>query len=258
MKGYFDVQPLKDEKDIDFAVYSDTVEKDISIEQKQLRVEVEQTLIVLRGLFKNDDESFNKYFDQLVSLAQAGLRGDKNGDNATPIVASEGLTALKKDIMIQEAGKVKNKYLKSLGKASLIFISILIGLILFLNWKAQDSNIFLTYLIWENFFIMLIGTIAGVWLSFGIRKVDLKFEELHIIDEDRFEPLIRILFVSLLAVIIGLLFSTEAVVVKIGTISTTMLNYDSKVALLLGSLLGLGEKMLASKVSEQANKILKM
>ncbi|TWH47768.1 hypothetical protein [Sporomusa sp. KB1] len=249
-KGCFYIRSLREEKDIDFAVYTDVDEKEIPVEQKQLRLDIEQTLIVLRGIFKEDEISFNKYYEQLLSLAEAGLKVE----NVTPIIACEGLMTLKKEIVFQEAGKIKNKYIKSLGRSVLCFIGFYLTWISFFYGYVPIE----TCLMWVNFFIMLIGTTVGVWLSFGIRKVDLKFDELHIIEEDRFEPTIRILFVSLLAVIVGLLFSTEAVVIKLGALSTNMLNYDSKVALLLGLLLGLGEKMLAVKVAEHATKILKI
>lgn len=256
-KGCFDVQPLRGDKDIDFAVYIGIEEKDIPIEQKKLRSDVEDTLIVLRGLFKEDKDkdSFDKYFEHLLSLAEAGLKYN----DVSPITANEGLVKLKQEIVIQEAGKVKNKYLKSLGKSALCFISFFLLVVIFLHfYKIQDSNNVTVNLVWQNFFIMLSGTVVGVWLSFGIRKVELKFEELHIIEEDRFEPTMRIMFVSLLALIVGLLFSTQAIVIKIGAISTDMLNYDSKIALLLGLFLGLGEKILATKVTEQANRIFKI
>lgn len=252
-KGCFNIRRNKDSSDMDFGVRDEFGENQIPNEQKKLRIDIEHTLIVLRGLFlKQDRDSFDKYFEQLYSLTEAGLVMP----NATPKMASERLASLKKDVLIQEGGKVKNKYIKALGRSVSVFILAFMSFILFFYSTLQNRMEYITYLTWVNFFIMLIGTVIGVWLSFGIRKIDLKFEELHIIEEDRFEPTMRILFVSLLAVIVGLFFSTGVVVIKLGAISTDMINYDSQVAFLIGLLLGLVEKVLAEKVTEQANKFI--
>lgn len=259
-KGCFKVDAISHDTDLEFSMYNDIDEKDIPAEQKTLRIEVEKTLIALRTIFKDDTKSFKEYFDQLYLLSTAGL----SGDPATPILASEGLASLKNDILIKEGGKIKNKYLRSLGKPVIAAVGLLSLLsIVSANIPAllETANYFdffkTNYLVWANFFVMLTGTMAGIWVSFGARKVEIKFDELAIIEEDRLEPVLRIVFVGILATFIGLLFSTEAVQVTVGTVSSKLINHDSRVALLLGFILGFSEKMLALKVSEQASKFLK-
>jgi hypothetical protein len=54
---------------------------------------------------------------------------------------------------------------------------------------------------------------AGVRLSFGARKTSIRFEDLHILEEDRLEPLVRLVFAGLLTLVLALLFSTQAVTI---------------------------------------------
>jgi hypothetical protein len=67
-----------------------------------------------------------------------------------------------------------------------------------------------------GFFALWSGCMAGVWLSFGARKATFKFEDLHIPEQDRLAPVIRLFFVGLLTIILGFAFSVGAVAVNIG------------------------------------------
>lgn len=100
------------------------------------------------------------------------------------------------------------------------------------------------------------GCVAGVWLSFGARKTILKFEDLNIPEEDRLDPPIRIFSASLLTVILGLLFSTGALAVTVGKITTDQINSSVRVALLLGLACGFSEQALSQKVSHQISAFL--
>ena len=97
---------------------------------------------------------------------------------------------------------------------------------------------------------------AGVWLSFGARKATFRFEDLHIPEQDRLEPMIRLFFAGLLTVILGLLFSVNAVSLTVGSITTSEINSNFRVALLIGMLCGFSEQILSSKVAKEASSFL--
>jgi hypothetical protein len=106
-----------------------------------------------------------------------------------------------------------------------------------------------------NLLLLEIGAMAGVWLSFGTRKALLKFEDLGVLEEDRLDPMVRLVFAGLLTLIIALTFALKVVVVTMGAIRTDQIVNDPLVALLIGMLCGVSEKALSSNVTKQASNL---
>ena len=243
-KGLFIVSRDKtNPRDILFNTKDGVTELDDE-DQLSLRDEIDRTLAVLRLLFKDGDESFEYYFNPILSLAQAGLVGD----SAVPKVSKRALTELKNEIVAREGGKVKNRYMKELGKKALQLglPTFVIATILFFIQSLATQAAFL--FLWS-------GCMAGVWLSFGVRKTVLKYEDLGVIEEDRLEPTMRLIFTGLLTIIIGLLLSTDMIKINIGSVSTTSFVNDIRVSILIGMICGFSEKVLPGKIKEHADKI---
>ncbi len=238
-------QDEKDPRDIHFQLADDieTVPKD----QAALRDGVDRTLTVLRVIFRDDDRGFRQYFGPLLSLAQFGLVGD----TAQPETASQTLEVLKEQITAQEGGRIKNQYMKELGlRAVLLAAPALIIALVIKLWPLSGS-------VWGNYLLLWVGSMGGVWLSFGVRKKVLKFDDLHILEQDRLEPTVRLLFAGLLSFIVALLFSTKTVVVKLGAIESWQFRESGELAILFGLLLGFSEMALSTKVGSQATELLK-
>lgn len=214
-------------------------------EQLALRDEIDRTLSILRILFKEDEQSFQYYFQSILSLAQAGLVSDY----ASPKVSKRALDELKNEILAREGGKVKNRYMRELGKKvlSLGLPTFIIGSFFFFSKVFAPQTAFL--FLWS-------GAMCGVWLSFGVRKSIFKFQDLAIIEEDRLDPTIRLIFTGLLTVIIGLLLATGVLTINIGSVSTTAFEKDIRVALLIGMSCGFSEQALPEKIKEQTSKFL--
>jgi hypothetical protein len=236
-EGAFVVYESEDTRDITFEKRKGV---EIPEEQMELRDEVARSLTILRLIFKEDnDPGFQLYFKPLLSLSQVGLVGE-----AQPELAKRALRTLKADILSRESGRLKNKYMKKLGVRSLVLGGIaLLPPFLMVSYISQDIL---------SFFYLWAGCMAGVWLSFGARKKILEFEELGVMEEDRMEPIVRLIFTGLLTLFLGLLFSTEAVSVSIGNIDTNAVDSDIRVALLIGVACGLSEKILATRLTQKA------
>jgi hypothetical protein len=243
-KGAFIVfKATADPKDIEFHI-TDT---EPSENQLNLKDQVERTLVVLKSIFSGDDNNYNIYFNQLLSLAQAGLVGEQ----ANPEVARRALLSLQNEVLSKQGGIIKNRYMQKLGIAAAIFggVSLILGLFLKYCIMCEISS---------NFLFLWTGCMVGVWLSFGIRKTILTFENLHILEEDRMEPIIRLIFAGLLTVTIGLLFALKIISVKIGSVNSEDLISNSLLALLIGILCGVVEKTLAIKVKKQADQFIQV
>ena len=87
-----------------------------------------------------------------------------------------------------------------------------------------------------------------------IRRVQLQFFDLAVLEEDRLDPGIRLLFVSGLTLTIGLLFWLGVVLITIGKFDTNFVHSGTK-AVLIGLLCGIGEKSLSTAVSRRASEL---
>lgn len=248
-KGAFVVfRDKENPRDINFQLASSDISS-VPEEQQNLKTEIEKVLIVLRTLFpENENERFEEYFRSLLSLAQAGLVSD----NPQTKLSAHTLTELKNEIVVREGGRVKNKYMKRLGLNAILIGCPLLIVALILNWLAPQLQIY------KNYFLLWFGCMAGVWLSFGARKVHFRFEDLHIPEEDRLEPFVRLCFAGIITIIFGLMFSTGVIEVKAGGILLADFTNNSQIALLLGMVLGFSETVLPSILASKTSAFLQM
>jgi hypothetical protein len=98
------------------------------------------------------------------------------------------------------------------------------------------------------------GAAAGTWVSFAIRRLDLPFEELTMLEEESLDPPFRILFVTALTLIVCLLFWNSAINIEIGNLKTgpDFFKNNGTIAILIGMFCGLSERALATAVSGRA------
>ena len=248
-QGAFIVSPdPNNSRDILF--HTSAAVTDIPEEQQRFVNEVHRTLTVLRGLFPEGDPKFVENYNSLLGLCRFAV--DCNTPSAQPTHGLQALATYQADITAREGGRVKNNYMKKLGlNAVFLGVPAFLSAYLLSIYNLIDLATACFYVLWG-------GCMAGVWLSFGSRKTVLKFESLHILEEDRLEPIIRLIFAGLLTVTLGLLFTTEVVTFTIGKLVTTSIVKDIKVSLLIGLLCGISEQALSSTVTNQASKFLKL
>lgn len=245
-KGAFAVMPDEDNpRDIHFKVQVDEGEE-IPAEQQRLRDDIARTLIVLRMLYADGDGRFEEYHRRVLSLAQTGLVGDR----AQPDLARRALRTLKEEITAREGGRVKNRHMKRLGGWAASFAGV--PLVVVMTTGLLD----IALAEFKSFALLWAGSMIGVWLSFGARKRVISFEDLHIIEEDRLEPPVRLLFAGFLTILLGLSLSTGALSVALGGIQATQFTGSVEVAVLLGMLCGFTEKALPMTVAAEARNLL--
>ena len=97
----------------------------------------------------------------------------------------------------------------------------------------------------------------GVWLSFAITRTTIGFDELTTIEKDRLEPSLRLIFTGLLAIIFGLLFVKQSIVIHLGNLSSDQINTDPISSFLLGIILGLNEKIIGNTLTKKTSELLK-
>jgi hypothetical protein len=253
-KGNYIVSAIDENTTILFQL-SPEADQDIPAEQNELLFDVQATLEVVRQLYIKDKKLFAHYFDMLLKLAQVGLVGAA----AQPPLAKMALAQLKTEVTNRESGRVKNDYLKNLGlKALLLGLPALIigAVISYCNckWVCVDC---LNCGCIARLFILWAGSMAGVWLSFAITRTYLSFDDLAILEKDRLNPFLRLIFTGLLALIFALLFIKKAIVINLGGLSSNDICSEPVSALLIGVILGLNEKIIGSTLTKKTAELFK-
>jgi hypothetical protein len=250
-KGNFIVSATENNQDIEFA-QSPTADAVIPVDQNDLIISVESALDTLRTLYYDTNRAlYNDYFDQLLKLSQLGLVGD----NVQISLATRALEQIKTEIVNRESGKVKNKYLRELGGKAFWygFPVLLAGILLkyyICKWGAACC---LDYGYTGSLCLIWAGCMVGVWLSFAITRTVLGFGDLTIIEKDRLEPSIRLIFTGALSLIFGLLFIQKAITISLGQLKSDDILSSPVTAFLIGVILGLNEKIIGSTLTKKTS-----
>ena len=245
MEGWFVVSPdPQNDEDIHFQLKAN-LQGEPPETQLKLKSEVESTLSLLRVLYAQDKASLRIFLRQLISLAQAGLVGA----HAQPEVAMRALASLRADVVAREGGRIKNRYMRELGRYALAFCGIpLVAYVLF-HLAAPEAHI-------TGFMLLWVGCMAGVWLSYGYRKTTIGFADLAIPESDRLDPPLRLFFAGLLTLVFGLLLYKNVVSIEIAGFKTQDIGVDQVVALLVGVLCGISELVLPAKMAKKAEELI--
>jgi hypothetical protein len=191
----------------------------------------------------------HEYIEQLVGIGRVGLM---DGDID---LAKVTLETLKDEFVAREAAGVKNYYVRRLGIWAIVFTvafatayAVIAG-----DWGTPRTTDLGTSGLYRfrNFLPLVIGASVGAWLAFLIRRPILGFTDLVQLDDDLLNPVTRVVFTIVLSLVIGVLFWTGMVAIKIGGFSTEFEN-DGLTALLIGAFCGLASRALATAVSRRA------
>jgi hypothetical protein len=217
---------------------------------------IEQTAATLRQVFKTESPDFKRYFGNLLSLAQGGLVGAA----AQPSTAKRALANLQAEVVDHEAERLKSAYMRRLGIAALWFAvpGALVAAV------AQVIGTFPEYTTPHGLLspeavrsigLIVAGCAMGVWLSFGVRKQTLTFQDLNVADRDYLAPTLRLIFTELLTISLTVLFTAGVAEVTLGTLSSATVYSNPLAGLVFGLLCGLGEQALPKQLVHQAERL---
>ena len=243
MEGYFIVsENIEESFDIKCELRPN-IEGEVPEIQSKLYSEVESTCNTIKALENTSEDIKRKYFNKLLSLAQVGLVPEKE---AQPQMALLSLDKLKAEMLVIEGKRIKNSYMKNLGllAASLgCIVSIAMAIIYWI------FHIDLFAMIGYTWF----GAMVGAWISFGARKFELKFEDLGCIEQDMLEPMIRLIYIGVSALIFELFLICDVISIKFGNITTDSIRSSGEIQMLVGVICGLVESKIGIDIYKRAN-----
>ena len=261
---YYRTRLTEDEKDI--IVTLKTLESAAPDSLLLFLHDVQKIISTVKKLYVDDDE-VKEIMVQLNGIVSIG------GTSTYYELAKVQLENFKKDIISTKGGEIKNDYLKNLGSYGIRIISAFLIMLIIFGIACQEhlntltispqtqtfinNNIFnIDLIMLRNCIYALIGSIVGVWLSFAIQKRILTFEELEILYQNKQNPLIRLIIILLITFVFFVMFTTNFFNIEIAnTINTKNIfrPEEAGLALLVGLLIGLAEKNIASKLTAQVD-----
>lgn len=247
MQGYYIVYSNSENEkyDIKCELHPELAKNEVPDEQQKLYIEVENANNIIKSLINSEDKVKEKYFQKLLSLAQAGLVGE----TAQPNLALKSLVKLKEEILLIEGQRIKNSYMKKLG---LFAVGISIGLVIIYCTIVYLTNA--TYI--RMYFIACIGSMLGAWVSFGARKYSISFEQLSMLEKDMMGACMRLFYVVACSIIFMLFLNSGIVNIDIGTMSTDNMSNNLELQATVGVLCGLIESKLGINIYEKAKSII--
>ncbi len=256
MAGYFSITQDGDNLDIVYQVSKDATGA-CPDDQLALKNELEATEAALKVLYPDPTARLAR-FRELLSLAQVGLQGP----NAQPKVAASALANLKQSILMIEGSLRKNRYFKQLGTLAALYA--IPALVLATAFKYGlplitfflDSRLLALAPLAITLSLLFAGAMVGTWLSYGLRTVTLTFDDLTMPEEDRLDPLVRLVFVGVLSLVIGLALYLGILEISLGKVSSHDLVHRNALALFVGVLLGVSERALTGQMTRLVSNLL--
>ncbi len=197
----------------------------------------------------------DQYITKLGGIGRIGLEGPHTQ------LAKLALDELRNEFVAQEAGRIKNAYVRSLGFAAggvavffLVFYAVIVdGCNDSLLRCAQAPPTW--WYMHKNFLLAAAGAAIGTWLSFSARRVDIPFKDLRGARGRSLGSSVRVIFVVALTLAACLLFWTGAMNIEIGNLKTNHQGFGlvGSVALVVGLFCGLAERALATAISGRAS-----
>jgi hypothetical protein len=247
--------------DIAFELTGDAPQR-IPRDQRNLKSEVERSLVVISSIYRSPNIKFEYYFERLLSLSQMGLVGE----TANPEAATETLEALQQEFLEKEGNHAKSIYYRKVGRAAFCLgiaplicaLTVLARPDTFAKWLYGDvgpqQTLSITH--FGNFVIVWAAAVLGVWLSGVLQTINVKFSRLHVLEEDQTNSWIRCLIVGASALLLGFLLYKKFVEIRIGGITITDFYEDTVTSIVLGVLCGLAGRALLIRLRKEADKAL--
>lgn len=222
-------------------------------DQEALKTAIDSTLTSLRIILPPDSDDpavtrrFGEYFNRIYSAARVGLVTP-----AYPEVARPDLQAVREEIVYREGPAIVNGYLKRLGTRAFlhVFAALLVHVAALI--VEQIGRGLLEPFDLHNLPLMWAGAMIGGWLSVGASRRTPTLEDLARMREDSLDADMRLLFVGLLTLVVGLVLLTDLIVITVGTFDGGRIEDSWMIALLVGAFCGLGEKAMSSRIVQQA------
>jgi hypothetical protein len=231
----------------------------VPADQAKLSKDVYETKNILKLLHSErrlNNEPYAEFIHRAEEAATAGLIGP----DVETALAADALAQIRVDILRRIGRPLAFRYLGFLAlwgvAAALIGLAIAaVGY----NWPSDWASVSLIQLM-GHYGWVLVGAMAGAWFGVAVRRWQIAFEELPGFLDVHYEPLIRMMFVAVVALVFALVLDLGVLNIKLGNIDLAAFGRPPgrrvETALLLGFIAGMSERAVSKQLVEQVGKAL--
>jgi hypothetical protein len=215
-------------------------------DQRKISQDVYEARNVLK-LLKDDKAISATLFEEFIQrITQAGFAGCV-ADNVDPTLAGEALEQIRADIVRRAGTPLVYRYLRALA------LWALVGSILGLATIHFGAGY---WPVLKGYGCVLIGAMAGAWFSIAASRWQIAFDTIPDYPDFHLEPVIRMLFVAMVAAAFALFLHLAIITVKIGNVDLASFTDSISVALLVGFIAGISQRALSVQLIDRAQKVL--
>ncbi len=225
------------------------LQEPIPPEQRKLQKEIYQTrgtlkLLTEQGVFRarnaqdgpqREEAVLKEFKTRLRQIAETGLTGDL----VRVELATEAHEDLRRELLTRKGNAIKFHYLAILAAWAGVGLALGLGLYCLGPWPA-------------GYGLLAMGAVVGAWLSVAASRWSLAFEDLPDFLDSRVEPPVRMLFVIMLALTLGVALQAGLLDVKLAGTDLKSFVDSAPIALILGLVAGVTERALATRFIEKA------
>jgi hypothetical protein len=219
-------------------------------DQRLISQDVYEARNVLKLLLEDSAIPQPLFKEFIQRVTQAGFVGCV-ADNVYPALASAALVQIRADIIRRAGMPLVYRYLRALAVCALV--GGVIGLIMAcvgINHSFDYSTVV------KGYGFVLIGAMAGAWFSVAASRWQIAFDTIPDYPDIRREPVIRMLFVALVAAVFALFLHLAVIAIKIGNVDLNTFTSSIGVALLVGFIAGISQRALSVQLIDRAQKVL--
>jgi hypothetical protein len=221
----------------------------ISADQAKLSKDIYETKNILKllhsegrlGTKPDTDGTYAEFINRVKEAASAGCIGP----NVETALAADALTQIRADVLRRVGRPLTFRYLRFLALWGLA--GALIGLVM--AAAGYWSSVVLIQSM-GHYGLVLVGAMAGAWFGVAVRRWQIAFEELPGFLDVNYEPLIRMVFVAVVALVFALFLDLQVLNIKLGSVDLAGFvggQQPVETALLLGFIAGMSERAVSKQ-----------
>ena len=231
-------------------------------DQRKISQDVYEARNVLK-LLKDDKAIDDMLFKEFIArVTQAGYAGCV-ADNVDPTLADEALQQIRADIVRRAGTPLVYRYLRALAFWALLggLLGLAIVFIGITSERDQCAGHCWPVLngygpVVKGYGYVLIGAMVGAWFSVAASRWQIAFDAIPDYPDIHVEPVIRMLFVAVIAAAFALFLHLGIITVKIGNVDLADFAKSISIALLLGFVAGITQRALSVQLIDRTQKVL--
>ena len=231
----------------------------IPTDQVKLSQQVYETKNILKLLQENDwfgpspptGGAYREFINRVKETAKVGCIGAAVETD----LAIDAIEQIRADILRRVGRRLAFRYLAYLALWGLG--GALIGLVVAGLGHAATEPLYKTL---GHYGWVIVGAMAGAWFGVAVRRWGIVFAEIPDYLNVTTEPIIRLLFVAVVAALLALFLDLQILNIKLGSVDLAGFagapGRRVQIALLLGFIAGMSERAVSKQLINQVEKVL--